>query len=227
MKIYVGYDTCQQQAFDVCKYSIERHSSIEIIPVVKQQLEADKIYWGDKKGSTDFSFTRFLVPYLNNYSDFAIFCDSDFLWNCDPMELKEYVNTTKAVFVVKHQIQDSEMPVIKMNNKSQFWYPKKNWSSLMVFNCSHSACRTLTPDVVSNMSGKYLHEFEWVGQDQIGDLPRTYNYLVGYYNDNKDPKAIHFTTGGPWHENYKDVQFSKLWEYYKECLMKNSTKSLH
>lgn len=215
MKIYVGYDSSQKESFDVCVKSIKYNSSIEIIPIIKSELEEKFLYVENKTGSTEFSFTRFLVPYLNDYKDFAIFCDSDFIWDCDPFELQNYIDLTKSVSVVKHDIKPEQVPKIKMDNQEQFWYPKKNWSSLMMFNCSHEDCADLKPSTISYCSGKYLHEFNWSKEENIGDLPKTYNYLVGYYTDEKKPKAIHFTSGGPWHNGYENVEFSEKWYFYK------------
>lgn len=215
MKIFVGFDSTQEIAFDVCAKSIRYHSNVEIVPLIKNQLEKKKIYNETKQGSTEFSFTRFLVPFLSNFKDYAIFCDSDFIWNCDPLELEQFLNKDKSVFVVKHDLKECVMPKIKMHGIEQFWYPKKNWSSLMIFNSSHLDCIKLTPEIVSSNSGKYLHEFNWTTEDYIGDLPKTYNYLVGYYNDINNPKAVHFTSGGPWHPGYETVDFSNQWYFYK------------
>lgn len=217
MKIYVGYDSSQEESFDVCVKSIKHNSNIEIIPIVKSDLEEKFLYVENKTGSTEFSFTRFLVPFLNDYKDFAIFCDSDFIWDCDPLELESYIDSTKSVSVVKHDIKPEQVPKTKMNNQEQFWYPKKNWSSLMLFNCSHQDCADLKPSTISYCSGKYLHEFEWTKEENIGDLPKMYNYLVGYgyYDGELKPKAIHFTSGGPWYKDYQDVEFCNQWYFYK------------
>lgn len=106
-----------------------------------------------------------------------------------------------------------------MDGQKQQWYPKKNWSSLIVFNCNHAFTRRLMPITVSESPAGYLHELNWCDSKYIGSLPHTYNYLVGYYNDIESPKAIHFTDGGPWHPGYENVEFADKWNYYKNKLV--------
>lgn len=213
--MFVGYDSSQPGAYDVCRLSIQEHSKLEVQPVDLNSLTHRGYYWRDMiEGSTEFAFTRFLVPYLKGFYGYAIFCDSDFIWNCDPMELMDHINFSDAVSVVQHDILPEQVKPTKMNNKKQVWYPRKNWSSLMVFNCDHPFVKRLTPVTVSESPAGYLHEFRWC-EKNIGKLPHTYNYLVGYYNDIENPKAIHFTDGGPWHPGYENVQFADKWMYYK------------
>lgn len=217
MKIFVGYDSTQQVAYDTCVKSIKYNSNHNhIIPLKLDELISKKIYWRTDKGSTEFSFTRFLVPYLCDYEDFAVFCDSDFIWNVNIDELLDVVYEDKAVWVCKHNIVPGQLKSTKMDGKPQRWYPRKNWSSLMLFNCSHSACREMIPHTVSSQSPGYLHELRWCSDNEIGSLPLNYNYLVGYNLDVEEKKAIHFTDGGPWHEGYENVEYSNLWHFYKE-----------
>lgn len=216
MKIFVGYDSTQSIAYEVCYKSIKYHSDIDVVPLKLDDLTRDKLYWRSDAGSTEFSFSRFLVPYLNNYTGFAIFCDSDFIWTVDPLELKEYIDESKAVGVCKHDITPDQLKSKKMNNKPQRWYPRKNWSSLMLFNCSHPACKSLTNLTVSYSSPGFLHELRWCRDNEIGSIPLSYNYLVGYNLDVEERKAIHFTDGGPWHEGYENVEYSELWSFYRD-----------
>lgn len=214
--MFIGFDSKQGIAYDTCRLSIKEHSDIEIESIMADNLDRKGYYWRENEGSTEFAFTRFLTPYLKGFYGYAIFCDSDFIWNCDPKEIIELVNPNHAVSVVKHDILPDQVKETKMDNKNQSWYPRKNWSSLMVFNCSHPFCRKITPAVVSDSPAGYLHEFKWCSDDNIGSLPHTYNYLVGYYNDIEEPKAIHYTDGGPWHKGYEDVQFADKWLFYKQ-----------
>lgn len=228
LTVYVGYDSSnfgQKIAYDVCIRSIRKYNEkIKIIPLIKSELE--KIGFNreyDPRASTEFTYTRFLVPYLNNYDGIAVFCDSDFLYKYNIVELLNFYDETKAVMCVKHE--QKSLTNSKFSGMPQNDYPRKNWSSLMLFNCAHPSCKNLTLDIVNKESPKYLHRMEWCDSNQIGEIPYQYNYLLGYYFTN-DPKAIHFTEGGPWHNewyNYKlpkeciNKKYSEEWfEYLKE-----------
>ena len=209
INVYVGFDGSnytQKIAHDICIRSIRKYNNrVNIFSLVKSELEAKGLFYRnyDPKASTEFTYTRFLVPYLNNYNGIAVFCDSDFLYNYDIEELLNFYDNTKAVMCVKHQ--QKSLTNTKFSGMPQNDYPRKNWSSLMLFNCSHSSCKNLNLDTVNNQSPKYLHRMEWCADDEIGEIPYQYNYLLGYYSTN-DAKAVHYTEGGPWHNewyNYK------------------------
>ena len=218
--LYIGYDSSQNDAYSVCKYSIEKKSNININKLDLNELKSKNIYFReDNTGSTEFTYTRFLVPYLNNYKGWALFCDSDFLWFCDPIEIfHEYINDKYSVLCVKHDYLNCNGNT-KMDGKKQEWYPKKNWSSLMLFNCNH-------PDIINNLnlenintkSPQWLHRMEWTSEENIGEIDKKYNYLINYYFDNNF-KALHYTDGGPWHENYKNCEFATEWNnFYNEYI---------
>lgn len=220
VKLFVGHDTKQSGVYDTCRMSIEDNSNIKVEPIHLSSVRGSGLFWREQAvGSTEFAFTRFLTPYLKGFYGYAIFCDSDFIWNCDPLELLDAVDQSKAVSVVKHNISQEQIKPFKMDGQKQSWYPRKNWSSLMVFNCDHPFTKRLTPQVVSESPAGYLHEFKWCDDKNIGSIPHTYNYLVGYYNDIKDPKAIHFTDGGPWHPGYENVEFADRFNFYKQKLI--------
>ncbi len=220
-KVYIGFDSSnygQQLAFDVCKRSIEKfNKDIEVIKLVKQDLIDQKLFWReDKTGATEFTYTRFLVPYLNNYDGWALFCDSDFLWTCDVNELFEkYSDSKNAVSCVKHNYTNCHGKT-KMDGRPQEFYPRKNWSSLMLFNCSHPDVKKLTLEAVSTEKPAWLHRMQWAKDEEIGEIDKSYNYLVEYYDDNKI-KALHYTDGGPWHPGYENVEHGDKWlEYLSE-----------
>lgn len=222
VKLFIGHDTKQQLAYEACKLSVTEHSDIEIEPIYLSEMKAKGYYWREQAvGSTEFAFTRFLTPYLKGYYGFAIFCDSDFIWSCDPLEIIESIDQSKAVSVVKHNIQPEQIKPFKMDGQKQSWYPKKNWSSLMVFNCDHPFVRRLTPATVSECPAGYLHEFQWCDDCYIGEINHTYNYLVGYYDDIENPKVVHYTDGGPWHKGYESVEFAERWNKYKSKIQNN------
>ena len=220
--IFIGFDTNnlgQRIAFEVCKRSIQKYNKyVNVTGIYLSHLIKDGIYKRphDPKQSTEFTYTRFLVPYLSNYTGYSVFCDSDFLFQCDIQELDSYIDSKKSVSCVKHQYTECNNTT-KMDGKPQERYPRKNWSSLMVFNCNHPDCKTLTPDIINKQTPKFLHRLEWTTDNITGSIPLEYNYLVGYYKNITKPKAIHFTDGGPWHQNYTNVEYANLWlEYLTE-----------
>lgn len=222
-RIFIGYDSREDVSYRVCKHSIERNCNekIDILPVKQNELREQKIYTReiDKFASTEFSLTRFLVPHLSKFEGFSLFVDCDFLFQNDINKLLDSIDKSKAVSVVKHNYNPENLT--KMDGKIQHVYPRKNWSSFIVFNNEHSSNKILTPDLVNNQTPQYLHRFSWLDDSEIGEISHTWNYLVGWYDDIERPNAIHYTEGGPWFSEYKDCDFSKEWlyEYY---LMKES-----
>ena len=214
-RIYIGWDSREPEAYDVAKFSLERRASIpvSVIPIKVDDLRARGLYRRDKDplASTEFTYSRFLTPALAGFSGWALFCDSDFLWLGDIAGLIEYTRTPKAVFCVQHDYRPSD--TVKMDGAVQTAYPRKNWSSLMLFNCEHPSVRGLTPDVVNRETGAYLHRMQWVADDDIGALPVEWNWLEGWNKkpEHGTPKAVHFTRGGPWFENWQNVDYGDLW----------------
>ncbi len=216
MKIFIGFDSRSNLAYEVCRASILKlNNSLEVIPIIKNQIPV-YIREDDPLSSTEFTFTRFLVPYLCNYQGWAIFCDCDFVWLADPYTLYENRSDDKAVLVVKHDYVP--LTKIKMNNQAQHFYERKNWSSMILWNCEHPSNRFLTPDIVNNESGKFLHQFRWLTDKEIGSLDCSWNWLVGYYKEPSDgnPKALHYTDGGPWLEEYKNCEYSNIWNKFSQ-----------
>jgi hypothetical protein len=215
LRVFVGWDSREDIAYQVCKRSLEQHSSIplQISPIRQGDLRGRGVYTRgpDPLSSTEFSFTRFLTPYLAGYEGWAIFVDCDFLFRRDIAGILDYLDPTKALYCVKHEYTPPE--TTKMDGQQQTQYPRKNWSSFMLINCGHEQVRRLTPAVVNTESGLYLHRFNWLTDDVIGALPLTWNYLEGWNTkaDCVDPIAVHFTRGGPWFEGYRDVEYGEEW----------------
>lgn len=215
LRIFIGWDSRESLAYDVCKRSIQRRSSIptHIIPIKKHELKKRGLFWreDDRLSSTEFAFTRFLTPYLAGYSGWAIFADCDFLFRKDIAGILEYRDSRKALMCVKHEYHPKEKT--KMDGQVQTVYPRKNWSSLMLINCGHDAVSKLTPEVVNSESGLYLHRFNWLSDDLIGSIPVEWNYLEGWNTvvECRDPSAVHFTRGGPWFEAYHGVEYADEW----------------
>jgi lipopolysaccharide biosynthesis glycosyltransferase len=216
MKIFVGYDPREDIAYKVCKYSILKHNStINIKPIIQKELRELGLYYReiDLLSSTEFSFTRFLVPYLSEYSGWTLFCDCDFLWLEDVQHLFNLCDDRYAVMVVKHNYKPESL--IKMGGKIQTVYPRKNWSSMVLWNCKHPSNKKLTIQNINEKSGRYLHQFKWLHNEEIGEVPVEWNWLVGW-NYGSTPKAIHYTEGGPWLEEFKYCEYSDIWNQYHD-----------
>ncbi len=201
--IFIGYDPRERAATNVLIDSLYQNSKspLSLIPLVTSQLENQNIFHRkrDPNQSTAFSFTRFLVPYLMNYEGWALFIDCDMLCKKDISELWDKRDDKFSLMCVQHEHSPTE--TIKFQNEIQTAYPKKNWSSLMLFNCNK--CRSLTLDYVNSASGLDLHRFNWLeGDHQIGSIPvnEGWNFLIGVQNNEKipDPSLMHWTLGGPW-----------------------------
>jgi hypothetical protein len=214
--VFIGYDSAQPEAAIACWKSIVDHDKdkqVSVQLIDRAVLVESNLYWRERMEteSTEFSFTRFLTPYLKGFYGYALFCDSDFIWKCSPAEVLELAkqDESKSVWVVKHDLKQEQMKTTKMGGKIQTAYPRKNWSSMMIFNCNHEEVRKLTPDIVSEQAPSFLHGIQWAKDENIGELPVTYNFLVGYYQDNDMPKVLHFTDGTPLHEGYEDCEFAE------------------
>lgn len=211
IRIFIGYDKHETVAFHVLSHSLLRNSSepIEIVPLVKSQL--GKFYNRERSTieSTDFSFTRFLVPHLSGFSGWSLFMDCDMLCVADIEELWALRREEFAVMCVKHEYQPNDG--LKFLDQIQTKYEKKNWSSVMLFN--NESCKALLPQVVESESGLYLHQFKWLSDDaQIGALPTEWNYLVGEPEESLTaPKLIHYTLGGPYFDEYSNCEHAELW----------------
>lgn len=220
MKVFIGWDSREDIAYQVCKYSIQsRQPNAEVIPLRQRELRGQGIYTRevDNLGSTEFTFTRFLVPHLMEYEGWAVFCDCDILWQVDIEELFKIANDDYAVMVVQHNYEPK--PGYKMDGKLQYPYPRKNWSSVILWNCSHPSNKVVDPELVNSKEGSYLHRFSWLEDKEIGNLCPDWNWLVNWYKEPKDgnPKAIHYTEGGPWFPNYLNCEYGGNWveEKYK------------
>lgn len=213
MKIFIGFDPREAIAYDVAKKSAEQWGSFEILPLKQTELRADSIYTRpiDPLSSTEFSFTRFLVPELTNYDGWALFIDCDVLFLESPKSLFELADDNYAVMVAKHDYRPTKKT--KMDGKIQHMYPRKNWSSVVLFNCSHPSNKALSKDIVNNETGQFLHRFMWLNDEEIGSISHEWNWLVDWYHEPEDghPKLLHYTEGGPWFGKYADCSYSDRW----------------
>ena len=214
IKIFIGFDKVESVAWHTMAHSILRQSSrpVAIIPVNLANLKGLYTRARDPKQSNEFSFSRFLVPHLCNYEGYGIFFDCDMMLRTDIAEIFQAVeqDPDKAVYVVKHDYEPRDE--VKFLNQVQYKYPRKNWSSVVVWNCAHPANKTVTPEFVNTATPMELHRFLWIPDDQIGDLDIRWNWLVGdYMNPPSDVKNVHWTVGGPYFIEYQDADFSEEW----------------
>jgi len=210
INIFIGYDNKEKVAYNVLSHSIIQNSTkpVAITPIALNHLKDDFVRERNSLSSTEFSFSRFMIPHLMNYQGWALFMDCDMLMFEDVSKLWRMRDDSKAIQVCKHDYIPKEKT--KFLGQTQTVYPKKNWSSFMLMNCKK--CSSLTPDYVNRASGLELHQFKWLeGDHLIGDLPLEWNWLVGEYEHKDDVKNVHYTKGGPWFEEYARCDYSQDW----------------
>ena len=218
IRVFIGYDSVEAVAFSVLSHSIHANASqpVSIAPVMLDQLGG--IYRRERNPlqSTEFSFSRFLAPYLCGFQGWAIFMDCDMLVRDDIARLWALRDERYAVQVVKHTHVPKEDT--KFLGAVQTKYEKKNWSSVMLMNCAR--CTALTPEFVSTASGLQLHQFKWLDGDHlIGELPSAWNHLVGYDAPREDASLVHFTIGGPYFDEYADCEYADEWRRNREAML--------
>lgn len=216
--VYIGYDPREAVAYSVLAHSINVRSSqpVTIAPLMLSQLGQLHHRERNPLQSTDFSFTRFLTPYLSDYRGWSIFMDCDMLVLDDIAKLWALRDDRYAVMCVKHDHVPRES--IKFLNAPQTPYAKKNWSSVMLFN--NAKCRALTPEYVDTASGLELHQFKWLEDENlIGEIPHRWNHLVGYDEPNPDVSLVHYTLGGPYFNEFVDCEYSKEWFAEREQML--------
>ena len=215
MKVFVGHDPREDIAWQVCRHAILRHGpGLAVHPLRQDALRELGLYTRppDARASTAFSLTRFLTPWLAAHDGWSLFADCDILFTVDVQRMLAGLDPGKAVHVVQHDYVPRQ--ATKMDGQVQASYPRKNWSSLMLFNGAHPAVRALTPTMVNRLTPAQLHRLEWVGDDAaIGALDPSWNLLVGEYEPPaQEPFGIHYTNGGPWFAETRGVDYAALWE---------------
>jgi hypothetical protein len=222
--IFVGYDPREAEAFAVCRHSLRRHMpNVPVHAVVLDEVRAAGLYrrptsirdgrmWDDISEapcSTQFAVSRFLTPILAK-TRLALFMDCDVMARASLADLfaQAEADSSKAIWCVQHQHEPP--PGIKMDGQQQTRYARKNWSSVVLWNCEHKANGALTVEMINRVPGRDLHRFSWLKDDEIGSLHPSYNYLVGHTKlaDGSEPRLVHFTEGGPWLDAYRDVEFA-------------------
>jgi len=218
IRVFIGYDPREAAAFSVLCHSIHAYASrpVSIAPLRLSQLKGIHKRERHSLQSTDFSFTRFLTPYLSGYAGWSIFMDCDMLVLDDIAKLWALRDDRYAVMVVKHNHVPREE--IKFLNAPQTRYEKKNWSSVMLFN--NERCKALTPSYVDTATGLELHQFKWLeDEESIGEIPHRWNHLVGYDEPNPDVSLVHYTLGGPYFNEYADCEYAGEWRAARQDML--------
>ena len=213
--IFIGYDPREATVFHVCANSIIRTSTrpVSIIPVALNLFKDYNETHTD--GSNHFIYTRFLVPYLMHWNGHAIFIDGDMIVRSDITELWDLRNTHYDVQVIKHDYK-TKMPVKYLGAKNED-YPRKNWSSVILWNCNSFPNRILTPEYIMKATGKELHRFTWLEDNRIGELPKEWNWLPDEYGANPDAKLLHYTLGAPSFHEFANTPMADEW--HKERIL--------
>jgi len=218
INLFVGFDPREAVAYHVFCNSIIQNTSVpvQITPLVLSQLQEFNERHDDR--SNDFVYSRFLTPYLSDFKGWAIFADGDMICQGDLKELIDMADPSKAVMVVKHDYQTKATQKYLGNINEN--YPRKNWSSVILWNCDHPKHKILTPDFVSKQTGKFLHRFSWLDDQDIGELPLEWNWLASEYSVNREAKLIHFTLGTPCFKDYKNSDMADIWYHYYDLSQK-------
>ena len=218
IRIFIGFDAREPVAFSVLAHSVQVRSSVpvSIAPVALPQLASIFSRAMHSLQSTEFSFSRFLVPYLSGFEGWSLFTDCDMLMLDDVAKLWALRDDRFAVMVVKHDHRPRES--VKFLGAPQTAYAKKNWSSVMLFN--NARCRGLSADYVNAASGLELHQFKWLDDDSlIGALPPRWNHLVGYDKPTGDVSLVHYTIGGPYFPAYERCEHAEAWFAERDAML--------
>ena len=206
LQVFTGFDQREAAGWHCFVQSVVRHA--------REPVSICALHGDQRDGTNAFTYARFLVPYLCSFRGTAVFLDgADMLLRADINDLAALADPTKAVQVVKHKYStkhprkyvgtDMEAP----NDN----YPRKNWSSVVIWNCAHYGNRQLTPDYIAAHDGKHLHRFAWLTDDRIGSLSLEWNWLVDEYGENTYAKLLHWTAGIPAFPHYSRATHSNEW----------------
>ena len=218
IRVFIGYDPREAVAYSVLAHSIHARATVPvaIAPLMLSELSGVLKRERHPLQSTDFSFSRFLTPFLSDFAGWSIFMDCDMLVLDDIARLYSLRDERYAVMVVKHDHVPKES--IKFLDQPQTPYQKKNWSSVMLFN--NAKCRALSPDYVNTASGLDLHQFKWLSNDElIGEIPARWNHLVGYHSPRGDAGLVHYTLGGPYFDEFRACEYADEWRRERDAML--------
>ena len=232
LTVYVGYDPREHDAYLVAVKSIRAQASgnVTILPIVMMHAVAMGFYWrptvrsgnklfdsvSQKPMATEFAISRFLIPFYKPQTEWALFVDADVMAMADVSEILDEADPSYAIQCVKHNhivVDGSE----KMDGQIQTSYPRKNWSSVMLWNMAHKGTLRLTLDDVNEKPGLWLHQFGWLEDREIGSIHPAWNYLVGHSDKRIHPKIVHFTDGVPSMKGYESQEYSEIWREWRDA----------
>jgi hypothetical protein len=217
IRVFIGYDSREAVVYHVCAQSIIRHTSkpVSLTPLALNTLSGYSEKHSD--GSNQFIYSRFLTPFLCDYSGWALFIDGDMLVRTDLAELWNLRDDSKAVMCVHHDYKTKTQS--KYLGSKNADYPRKNWSSVVLWNCGHPANRDVTPTFIESATGAQLHRFTWLTDDLIGEIPKVWNWLPDEFGANPEAKLLHWTLGAPSFHEYADVPMAEEW--HRERMLMN------
>lgn len=215
IQLFAGFDDREEVGFHAFSSSVIHHASVPVSITPLSQNTVARLYTGGHRdGTNGFIYLRFLIPYLMNFEGWAIFADgADMVMQADVLDLAELYDPFKAVQVVKHdyKTRHPRKYVGTAMEAANGDYPCKNWSSLMLINCSHFAWRDMTPERVAQMPGSELHRFGFVDPRYVGELPVEWNWLADEYGQNPEARLIHWTAGIPGFKHYRNAPMADRW----------------
>ncbi len=222
--VWVGFDPRETAAFAVTRESIRYFNrNMPINGLVLDDLRKAGLYYrptekrlgklydviSEHEMATEFAISRFLVPTLNQWGGWSLFMDSDMMLRTNITRVFEKLDKSKAVYCVKHN--HAPVNTVKMDDQVQSQYARKNWSSFLIFNCEHPSNEKLTVELINTVPGRDLHAFCWLKDEEIGELPVEWNYLVGHSDPKVEPLNVHYTDGGPWFTAYQNAEYAEEW----------------
>jgi len=217
INVVVGFDQREAVAYHTfCQSVLERSTlPVQFLPLAENTLSFYKETHTD--GSNRFIYSRFLTPFLMDYQGWALFADGDMICRADIAELWRLRDPSKAVQVVQHDYQTKAQRKY-LGNKNEN-YPRKNWSSVILWNCAHPAHQRLTPEFVMGQTGAFLHRFSWLKDEDIGALAPEWNWLALEYPENPRAHLIHYTLGTPCFKDYADTDMAPLWHEVQQRVL--------
>ena len=218
-RVFVGFDQREAIAYHTFAQSLIQNSSVPV-SLIPMSLKVLQSVYNETHtdASNEFIYSRFLVPFLCGFDGPAVFVDGDMVIETDVKELFNLFDSSKAIQVVQHDYK-TKVNLKYLGNKNED-YPRKNWSSMILWNCGHAAHRILTPEFVAKQAGSFLHRFRWIDDRDIGGLDASWNWLAEEYSANESARLIHYTLGTPCFKDYRDCSQSDRWHAYYQSLQK-------
>ena len=223
IRVCVGYDPREAVVYHVCVNSIIRLSSqpVAVTPLALNNLAG--YVERHRDGSNQFTYSRFLVPQLMGWSGWALYIDGDMLLRADIAELWSLRDESKALLCVQHDYR-TKLREKYLGAKNED-YPRKNWSSVMLWNCAHPANRRLTPEFVQQASGAELHRFTWLDDELVGALPKEWNWLPDELGPNAQAKLLHWTLGAPCFQEFENAPMAQEWHQERRRMSESLQRS--